>query len=176
MGFGPFIPMRDNRSLKQKLLNVILFVVLIGSLPFAVGAKCRDDVVEIKGDWGQARFRVEIADTPQLQQRGLMERDALGISQGMLFVFKEPRPVSFWMKDTLIPLDMLFTDQRGMITKINHQAEPLTTRTFFGGDDVAYVLEINGGLAEKFGISEGDFIRHPRIEADLAVWPCNDQL
>lgn len=156
----------------QKYLALILFSCLLSTIPFSLWADCKDNLVEIKGEWGQARFKVEIADTQELQKKGLMGRETLGASQGMLFVFENPGPASFWMKDTLIPLDMLFIDETGKITTINHQAEPLSTTSFFGGRDVSFVLEINGGLAKKLGISEGDLIRHPRIRPDLAVWTC----
>ena len=156
----------------QKYLAIVVFASLACAIPFSLGADCKDHLVEIKGEWGKARFKVEIADTPILHQKGLMGREILGVSQGMLFVFERPGPASFWMKDTLIPLDMLFIDETGVISIINHQAEPLSTRTFFGGNNVSFVLEINGGLAQKLGISEGDIIRHPRISSDLAVWTC----
>ena len=72
----------------------------------------------------------------------------------------------------MIPLDMIFIDETGQIITINHQAEPLTTTIFFGGNAIAFVLEINGGLSQKLGISKGDLVRHPRINPDLAAWAC----
>ena len=156
----------------QKYSVIVLLTCLVSAVPFSLWADCKDNLVEVKGEWGKARFKVEIADTQELHRKGLMGREVLGVSQGMLFVFEEPGPASFWMKDTLIPLDMLFVDESGEITTINHQAEPLSTISFFGGREISFVLEINGGLAKKLGISEGDLIRHPRIKPDLAAWAC----
>jgi len=161
------------KQMRMKELFLVLVVAMLAmSEPSALLANCKDNQLEIKGDWGMARFRVEIADTQESHNKGLMGRESLGLSQGMFFVFDRPRPAHFWMKDTLIPLDMIFIDESGQITTINHQAEPLTTTTFFGGSAISFVLEINGGLAKKLGISRGDLVRHPRINHDLAAWAC----
>ena len=173
MGSNPTISLIINRQMLYKFQIILIMAFMASFVPLTLGADCSDNLVEIKGDWGKARFKVEIADTPKMHQQGLMGREVLGVSQGMLFVFKQPGPANFWMKDTLIPLDMLFVDETGTITNINHQAEPLSTTTYFGGRNVSFVLEINGGLAKRLGISEGDIMRHPRIKSDLAAWACN---
>ncbi|QFT59708.1 hypothetical protein FIU94_12810 [Sulfitobacter sp. THAF37] len=142
----------------------------------AVGAwaesACREDTVMLRGDWGSVRFNVEIADEPQEQARGLMGREAMPVSSGMLFVYPAPRRASFWMRNTLIPLDMLFVDASGTVTHIHHEAVPLDETSIFGGDNVLAVLEINGGLARRLGITEGTRLRHPAFSPDEAAWPC----
>ncbi len=135
-------------------------------------AECRPESVDLRGDWGQAHFTVELADTPQKQAKGLMFRKKLPASAGMLFVYDTPRPAKFWMENTLIPLDMLFVDIRGQVTRIKHNARPLDKTVIEGGDQVALILEINGGLARGLGITTGSQLRHPALDPEIALWPC----
>ncbi len=142
---------------------------------FAAGvavAECREDTVFLRGDWGNARFSVEIADDPREQAIGLMNRESLALSAGMLFVYPTPRPARFWMRNTLVPLDMLFIDRRGVVTRIHHEAKPLDETSIFGGDAVLAVLEINGGMARRLGITEGTAVRHPAFADQSPEWPC----
>lgn len=133
---------------------------------------CRSDQVFLRGDWGQARFAVEVADTDETRAQGLMHRESMPRSSGMLFVYPQPRFAGFWMKNTLIPLDMLFLDSSGTVTHIHHEAVPLDESPIFGGDNVLVVLEINGGLARRMGIEVGSQMRHPAFAPDTAAWPC----
>jgi uncharacterized membrane protein (UPF0127 family) len=135
-------------------------------------AACREDQVELRGDWGQARFTVEIADDAGEQAQGLMHRKSMPTSAGMLFVYDRPSSLSFWMRNTLIPLDMLFIDPAGVVQHIHHNATPLDETAIFGGDGLLSVLEINGGLAERMGISVGSQLRHPAFENYQPAWPC----
>ena len=135
-------------------------------------AECRDDSVWIKGDFGEARFSVEIADDPAEREIGLMNRPSMPISAGMLFVYDKPSTLAFWMRNTLIELDMLFVDETGVIRNIHARAIPLDETTIFGGEDLTHVLEINGGLAERMGIEVGDELRHPSFSQESAIWPC----
>lgn len=100
-------------------------------------------------------FSVDIARTPEEQQQGLMFVESMPEDEGMLFVYPEPQYARYWMKNTLIPLDMLFFDDNNTLVHIEHSAEPgdLTPRgpNLF----VCSVLEINGGLAKELGIEEG---------------------
>jgi uncharacterized protein len=137
-----------------------------------LAAARRDDVVYLRGDWGQARFTVEIADTDASRAQGLMNRPSMPRMAGMLFIYDAPQPASFWMENTLIPLDMLFFDATGRLQNIQHEAQPLDRTPIFGGDDVLMVLEINGGLARRLGIAEGSELRHPRLDPETAAWPC----
>lgn len=122
-----------------------------------------------------ARFNVEIADTDEERALGLMNREKLAASAGMLFVYDTPRRASFWMKDTLIPLDMIFADSAGRVTRVHSGAKPLDKTAINGGKDVRFVLEINGGLAKRLGIKAGSVLRNPVIDQAIAVWPCNSE-
>jgi len=101
-----------------------------------------------------------------------MHRESMPLSAGMYFVNERPRRTSFWMRNTLIPLDMLFIDATGVVQHIHANAIPLDETPIPGGDGVLTVLEINGGLAARLGITVGSEVRHP-AHADWApVWPC----
>lgn len=104
-----------------------------------------------------------MADTPEEQQLGLMNRPHLPSASGMLFVFDAPKEVQFWMKNTLIPLDMLFADEKGQITRIHENAIPQDLTGIDGGAGVKFVLEINGGLAGRMGVKTGDQFVHPLV-------------
>ena len=138
----------------------------------AAAEACREDVVQLRGDWGQARFTVEIADDAQERAQGLMHRAHLPSSAGMLFIYESPQTLSFWMRNTLIELDMLFIDASGIVRHIHHRAQPLDETPVLGGSALTHVLEINGGLAERLGITDGAAVRHPSFATDQAAWPC----
>jgi uncharacterized membrane protein (UPF0127 family) len=91
----------------------------------------------------------------------------------MLFVYETPRAVGFWMKNTLVPLDMLFAGADGRVARIHENAAPLDTSLIPGGSDIQFVLEINGGLAGQLGIDVGAELRHPAIGPEGAAWPCD---
>lgn len=101
-----------------------------------------------------------------------MHRETLPAGDGMLFVFEEPRAPSFWMRDTLIPLDMIFAGPDGIVTRVHHMAIPHDETPIPGGPGVLVVLEINGGFAAALGIAPGTELRHPSL-GDAAAWPCD---
>ena len=115
---------------------------------------------------------VEVMDDAGERAQGLMFRESLPRFSGMLFVYETPQPVAFWMRNTLIPLDMLFFDGAGRLTRIKSNAAPHDETPIVGGDDVRYVLEINGGLAAELGIDLGAELRHPALDQAAAAWPC----
>ncbi len=137
-------------------------------------AACRDDLVTVSGDWGQANFSVEVADDAQERARGLMFVESLPTLSGMLFVYERPQSVSFWMKNTLIPLDMLFVSPAGEILALHENAVPQDTTPIPGGDGVQMVLEINGGMSARLGIGVGDALQHPAFGPD-AILPCSEK-
>lgn len=149
-----------------------LGLCLIGTAGLAE-PECRDDRLSLRGDWGKVHFRVEIADDEAERARGLMMRESMPRGAGMLFVFEESRPVSFWMENTLIPLDMIFVDESGKVMRVHHEAIPGDRSQIPSGGPVRFVLEINGGMARALGISEGSEMRHPSISQKDAVWPCS---
>lgn len=135
---------------------------------------CAPDAVTVKGGFGEARFSVTVADDDAERSRGLMHVQQMPSSAGMLFVFDPPRPVAFWMKNTLIPLDMIFTDRSGLIQHIHENATPHDETPIPGGGDVYTVLEINGGLSTLFGMSVGDALQHPIYSDGPALLPCDE--
>jgi len=151
---------------------VIGAVALALALPSLATAGCRPDTIELRSPSGTARFAVEIADTPAARAQGLMNRASLASSAGMLFVYERPQHASFWMKNTLIALDMVFADTTGRVTRVHEGAQPLDETPIDGGPGVALVLEINGGLAARLGIAPGSELRHPALDQATAAWPC----
>jgi uncharacterized membrane protein (UPF0127 family) len=135
-------------------------------------AICSLDRLDIRWEGGKESFAIEVADDGAERSKGLMHRPALGPASGMLFVYDSPGRVAFWMKNTLIPLDMIFADASGTVTKVHAMAVPLDENPIDGGTDVQFVLEINGGLAGKLGIKPGAELRHPAI-GDSAAWSCD---
>ena len=117
--------------------------------------------LEIVSKTGVHVFAVEIADTPAARQKGLMFRKKLPEGQGMLFDFKREQDVAFWMKNTYIPLDMIFIRGNGRILRIARNTKPLSTALIPSGGPVRAVLEVIGGTAEKLGIEAGDRVAFP---------------
>jgi len=156
----------------------ILHSAVLSGLITALGAPafagaCRDDRIELRGDWGTASFSIDVADDPDERAQGLMNVPKMAASKGMLFVYEFPQRAAFWMRNTLIPLDMIFADETGTVTRVHANAVPLDETPIPGGDDVLLVLEVNGGMAEAIGITEGSQIRHPSLDPHLAAWPCD---
>lgn len=106
-------------------------------------------------------FTVEIADTPERQAQGLMFRPHLPREAGMLFIMDPPRPANFWMRNTMISLDLLFVEPDGRVQNIAARAVPFSEERLSSHDKVRAVLEINGGLAEELGIAPGTQLVHP---------------
>ncbi len=141
-------------SLLARLLLVLLLFGFIGSPAIAGSSKW--EPLEVITHHGVRRFRVEVAETEASRERGLMYRKSLAPDRGMLFDFKTPQPVAFWMKNTLIPLDMLFIAPDGRIIAIARNAVPYSDTPIPSGGDVLGVLEIRGGRAAEIGIEPGD--------------------
>ena len=155
-----------------KIVGLIVTLVAAVLAGTAMADSCREDVVMLRGETGTARFTVEVADDKQERAQGLMNRESMPMSAGMLFVYPIPQPVGFWMKNTLIPLDMIFMDETGTVKKVHHEAQPLDESPIFGGEDILTVLEINGGLARNIGIAEGWTMQHGALDQAKAAWPC----
>jgi len=114
----------------------------------------------IRSATGEHKFTVEVAATPGQQERGLMFVRSLAPDRGMIFPYDPPQQVSFWMKNTLIPLDMIFIRADGTIARIA-TAKPLDETPVPGGEPIAAVLEIAGGRAAELGIRMGDRVEWP---------------
>lgn len=139
----------------------------------AAAQTCKPNIVDLRDPAGTARLSVEVVDTPEGREKGLMFRQALPRYSGMLFVYEYPQPAAFWMKNTLIPLDMLFFDDAGRLTRIHENARPGDLTPIPGGDAVRYVLEINAGMAETLHLAPGAELRHPAVDQAAAAWPCD---
>jgi uncharacterized membrane protein (UPF0127 family) len=147
--------------------------LLLAGIAAPATAACRADQVELRmPSGGTARFAVEVADDGAERAQGLMFRERMATSAGMLFVYEQPQHAVFWMKNTLIPLDMIFADPEGRVTRVHPNAIPGDTTQIDGGEGVQLVLEINGGLAARMAIVPGTELRHPAIEQAGAAWPC----
>ncbi|WP_370630872.1 DUF192 domain-containing protein [Maritimibacter sp. DP1N21-5] len=164
---------KRNRSAGPIASFIGAAVLTLGGASVAL-AQCAPSQVDIRGDFGSARFSVEIADDDAERAQGLMFRESLPSGQGMLFVYPAPGPASFWMKNTLIPLDMIFVGPDGVIDSVHANAVPGDLSPIRGGDEILAVLEIKGGLAGAIGIKAGDEMRHPAF-GDTAQWSCADQ-
>ncbi|WP_435259374.1 DUF192 domain-containing protein [Thioclava sp. FR2] len=152
--------------------GVLVFAFgMMASAALAEAAACRDDQIQLRWQGGLARFAVEVADDADERSQGLMHREKLSTSAGMLFVYERPQRAQFWMANTLIPLDMIFADASGRVTRVHANAKPKDRTTIDGGEGVQFVLEINGGLAKRLGIAEGAEMQHPAIKN--AAWPCD---
>lgn len=149
----------------------LVMVMFIGAASSVIAA-CQADAVTLKNDQTEIRFTIELAQTPEERSRGLMFRDFMAQRAGMLFVFEHPQRVSFWMKNTLIPLDMIFTDRSGTVTHVHHGAIPGDETPIPGGDQVYATLEINAGLARRYGIAPGTVMQHQVFSGGPAAWPC----
>ena len=113
----------------------------------------------IEGAGGAHRFDIEVARTPAERARGLMFREALAADSGMIFLFGIARPVAMWMKNTLIPLDMLFIDGDWRILRIAERTTPYSEEAIPSGGPVIAVLELAGGTARRLGLAPGDRVR-----------------
>lgn len=112
---------------------------------------------------GPVRFEVELATTPKQREQGLQHRPQLRAYEGMLFVFDEVAPVYMWMKNTLIPLDMIFLAADGRIVNIVERTTPLSLATVPSAGPAKGVLEVVGGAARRYGIEPGDRVVHPLL-------------
>jgi hypothetical protein len=113
---------------------------------------------------GPHRFRVELAESPSQRMQGLQGRRTLDADAGMLFVFDAPSVAAMWMKNTYIPLDMLFLDEVGNIVAIAENTRPMSVQPIQPPEPVKAVLELNAGTAARLGIKLGDRVLHPFVK------------
>jgi len=152
----------------------VLAAVVLAFSAFQAVAECTPTRVDLRGDWGTARFSVEVADTSEERAVGLMHRASMPASSGMLFLYDFPQRVAFWMENTLIPLDMIFMSPDGVVQHIHENAIPLDRTHIPGGDGIQAVLEINGGMSGLLGITVGSQLRHPQLNQATAAWACSE--
>ena len=122
------------------------------------------DPLVISTSGGERSFTIEIADTGERRSRGLMFRREMAADHGMLFVFERTGRLGFWMKNTPLPLDLLFISETGEVRAIL-PGEPFSTAQIDPGEPARFVLELNAGTSAANGIAPGDKVRHPAIDA-----------
>jgi len=146
-------------------LLFLLAALFVVSLPFvgtAGGVAAAElQPLEIASKGGVHVFAVEMASTPAEQAKGLIFRRELPEGQGILFDFHHQQSTSFWMKNTYIPLDMIFIRGDGRILRMAENTVPLSEALVPSGGPVRAVLEVNAGMARKLGIAPGDRVAHP---------------
>jgi uncharacterized protein len=148
------------RAIGVRLAAALAIVLVLAS----VGVTAQGggpDSLEIVTSTGRHAFQIEIANNDATRERGLMDRRYMAADHGMLFEFDREAPVSFWMKNTYIPLDMIFIAPSGVVTHIVADAEPLSERVIPSGGPCVAVLELNGGTAASIGLKVGDKVHHP---------------
>ena len=145
---------------------VLCFSVFLAAAPAPASALeqfARSSLTVETASGGRFRFDVEVALTPAQQAQGLMFREKMEPDVGMLFVYDEVQPAAFWMKNTLIPLDMLFIAADGRIVNIHERATPKSLDAIRSAAPVKAILEINGGMSARLGIRAGDRVVHPAV-------------
>jgi len=140
-----------------------LLIAVFASLGVPTSAPAAEATLEIVSKTGVHAFAVELATNDAERSRGLMFRKELLEGRGMLFDFEREQPVSFWMHNTYIPLDMIFIRGDGRILHIVENTEPLSDRLVPSGGPVRAVLEVIGGTARKLGIAPGDRVESPAL-------------
>ncbi len=154
---------------RKFVLPVFIAVVLAGFAAVSFLQAQEDgsfsvDVVQIRTQGGEQHFfKIELANTDETRATGLMNRKSMNDDAGMLFIFDDIAIRRFWMKNTLIPLDILFISPNGVINHIHSNATPLDTSLISSPTPSAAVFEINGGMAAKLGLTVGDKVYHPAL-------------
>lgn len=160
------------RRLRRSAARVLFVAALASAAPAGadeISFAVSDLWIDSAGE--RHRFRVEIAETPAQQARGLMFRTEVATDAGMLFDYGSPRPVTMWMKNTLVPLDMLFIDADGAVVRIERWTTPLSLDSISSGAPVVAVLELRGGAADRLGLAAGDRVSHPIFDRPSAAPP-----
>ncbi|GJE19179.1 DUF192 domain-containing protein [Methylobacterium marchantiae] len=140
-------------------LLILLFVVTGFGGALAQDA-AKVEPLEITGKGGRHSFSVEVMRDDESRSRGLMFRRSMAPEHGMLFDFQKVERVAMWMKNTYLPLDMLFIRPDGSIARVAANTEPLSTKVIPSGEPVLAVLELNAGTTARLGIKAGDRVEH----------------
>lgn len=151
---------RDARG----LFAALLLCLLAGAATAQSGPAVPVEPLVIAGRNGPHRFEVEVMRNDADRARGLMFRRTMAPDHGMLFDFGAVAPVAMWMKNTYLPLDMVFIRANGTIVRVAADTEPLSTKVIPSGEPVLSVLELNAGTAARLGIRAGDRVEHPLFQ------------
>lgn len=150
----------DNAK-KQLLFVVFAAFLIVASLLSPKGSGNENEFQKVEASIRGIDFVLEVADTPEKRQLGLMDREELPENHGMVFIFDQPTTSSFWMKNTLIPLDMVFLDQGWNILHIEHDVQPCEAdpcELYSSPTDYTYVIELNAGAAKSLELAKGDHL------------------
>jgi hypothetical protein len=154
-------------DLRMKYMSFLFFGIALMMLPATGSATAAGmDMVTIQTSAGAKHWSVELASDNESRAKGLMFRRQMAAGSGMLFRFDDTRPIAMWMKNTFIPLDMVFVDQAGLVTHIHRGAVPHSLDIIPSRGPVRFVLEINAGEADQFGLAIGNRLQHPWILSD----------
>jgi uncharacterized protein len=145
---------------RRAALVALLAALALAALPGRLSALAPGELV-VETVAGRHRFTVELADTPGERSRGLMFRESMPADHGMLFDFETEQPVAFWMKNTPLPLDMVFIDAGGTVVQVAADTTPHSEASIPSKRPVRAVLELNAGTAARLGIGPGAKVRHP---------------
>ena len=151
-------------------LFVVLFLAAL-SLGFGQAkARCASDEILFRTQAGDVGFSAEVVDDEAGRAQGLMHRESMAANHGMLFVYPSAREVVFWMKNTPLPLDIIFLSRTGVVCGIAAETTPFSLEHIPSGCAAQTVFEVNAGQAAATGVTVGAVARHPAIEAPL--WTC----
>lgn len=147
---------------RRVVFALVMLCVGMAAIPSSlfVEAGPRREPLAIMTASGSHAFWVEVARTGPVQERGLMFRTSIPSDHGMLFVFRQEGPIRMWMKNTYLPLNMIFVSKQGKVIGIHENAEPLSEKVISSGEAAFSVLEVNGGTAARTGLRRGDVVRH----------------
>ena len=148
-------------AIPAKLAARLAFALV--ALAFLTACSSADSRLVLHTAKGDFAFTVEVADDGAERAKGLMFRDHLAADAGMLFDYGTEQEASFWMQNTLIPLDMIFIGADGIVKTIHVNARPLDTTSIPSGVPIRFVLEIPGGRSTEIGLAVGDKMEHPRV-------------
>jgi uncharacterized membrane protein (UPF0127 family) len=143
----------------RSVFATLLAVLWVAAVPLPLSAQEALEKLEVITSTGTHPFSVEVMRTPEQLAQGLMFRRYMPDDRGMLFDFKTEQPVQFWMKNTYLPLDMIFISKAGKIVSIAENAEPLSEKLIPSGGPVLGVLEVNAGTAARIHAQPGDTVR-----------------
>ena len=129
------------------------------------GAAAEEKTLVLKTATGAHSYNVEVADTTAERAKGLMFRRSLPQKSGMIFLYDQPQELGMWMKNTYIPLDMVFIDASGKVHRVEMNTEPFSTEIITSGGAVTAVLELNAGETERIGLKPGDSVVFPGLGA-----------
>lgn len=144
----------------SRLLRVLVVVIAFPAAAEDEVTFSRDTLDVVTTDNRSWTFQVDLAVTPTQRSRGLMFRETMADDEGMLFLYVREAPRSFWMKNTFLPLDIIFLDRHGIIVSIAADARPLDETTIHSGAPAAGVLEVLAGTSRRLGLEPGDRVIH----------------